>query len=61
MTIGHMIECLCSKVASLRGIEGDATPFSYISLHTIARNLHKAGYQKHGNEVLYSPYTGTKM
>lgn len=56
-----MIECLCSKVASLRGIEGDATPFSYISLHTIARNLHKAGYQKHGNEVLYSPYTGTKM
>lgn len=58
MTIGHLIESLSSKLASLKGIFGDATPFSGITLNSVAEELHTYGYQKHGNEVIYNPYTG---
>ena len=44
MTIGHLIEGLSSKLASMTGIIGDATPFSRISLHSISERLHNRGY-----------------
>ena len=36
MTVGHLIECLESKVGSLEGLEGDATPFTEVSVDQIA-------------------------
>eukprot|EP01084_Bolivina_argentea_P022173 41211_1 len=59
MTVGHLIECLLSKVCSITGNEGDATPFEYhLTVEKIMNNLHICGYQKHGNERLYNGYTG---
>ncbi len=44
MTIGHLIECILSKVASLNGNEGDATPFQGQSIDDVSSALHKLGY-----------------
>merc|ERR1719191_939147 len=52
MTIGHLIECLLSKVAALDGTEGDATPFTKLTVDDIGEELHRLGYQKHGWEML---------
>ena len=61
MTIGHLIECLASKVASFKGDEGDATPFSDVTVDNIIQDLHSLGYQRHGNEVVYNGFTGRKV
>jgi DNA-directed RNA polymerase II subunit RPB2 len=61
MTIGHLIECLASKVACLRGEEGDGTPFQDITVEMVSSDLHKLGYQLRGNEVMYNGHTGNKL
>ncbi|KAL3923204.1 MAG: hypothetical protein SGPRY_004297, partial [Prymnesium sp.] len=74
MTIGHLVECLLSKVpgngrvvnrlrsvsarlprlqvSSLTGDEGDATPFTSVTVDEISRLLQNFGYQKRGFERL---------
>jgi len=44
MTIGHIIECLSSKLASIKGCFNDATPFSQISVNELSQELHQLGY-----------------
>jgi DNA-directed RNA polymerase II subunit RPB2 len=61
MTIGHLIECLASKVACLRGEEGDGTPFQGVTVEDISTDLHNNGFQNHGNEAMYCGHTGQKL
>lgn len=61
MTIGHLVECLLSKVGSILGDEGDATPFTDVTVEGISQALFKCGYQQRGFEVMYNGHTGRKL
>ncbi|KAF2430119.1 DNA-directed RNA polymerase [Tothia fuscella] len=61
MTIAHLIECLLSKVGSLRGAEGDATPFTDVTVTQVSNLLRECGYQSRGFEVMYNGHTGKKL
>lgn len=41
MTIGHLVEALMSKVAACLGKEGDATPFTNVTVDNISDALHR--------------------
>ena len=61
MTIGHLVECLMGKVATFVGKEGDATPFTQVTVENISAELHKLGYQCRGFETLYNGHTGRPL
>ena len=61
MTIGHLVEALMSKVAACMGKEGDATPFTSVTVDNISHALHRCGYQSRGWEVMYNGHTGQRL
>uniref|UniRef100_A0A0D3BKN9 DNA-directed RNA polymerase subunit beta n=1 Tax=Brassica oleracea var. oleracea TaxID=109376 RepID=A0A0D3BKN9_BRAOL len=61
MTIGQLIECIMGKVAAHMGKEGDATPFTDVTVDNISKALHKCGYQMRGFERMYNGHTGRPL
>jgi DNA-directed RNA polymerase II subunit RPB2 len=61
MTIGHLVECLLSKVATLLGQDGDATPFTDLTVEGVSAVLRERGFQSRGLEVMYHGHTGRKL
>jgi len=61
MTIGHVFECVSSKLATLLGVRVDATAFSHKPVDEICKMLKKAGYAEDGKEVMYHPWTGKQL
>jgi DNA-directed RNA polymerase II subunit RPB2 len=61
MTIGQLVECLLCKLSCLKGVEGDATPFTDVTVEEISAELHKNGYQRRGLEILYNGHTGRRL
>ena len=61
MTIGQLIECLKGKVCVIKGIFGDATPFTGVDIEGLNRELVNMGYGEYATEVMYNGMTGQKM
>jgi DNA-directed RNA polymerase II subunit RPB2 len=59
MTVAQLLECVVSKCSCMEGQEGDGTPFEEKDVIKMTEDiLTKGGYESHGNELLFSGYTG---
>jgi DNA-directed RNA polymerase II subunit RPB2 len=61
MTIGQLKETVLGKVLLELGLFGDGTAFGDFEVKDICNLLLKAGYEAHGNELLYSGLTGEQI
>lgn len=61
MTINQLLETVLGKQCAIKGTFGDASPFSSNSvgiMENICDGLEEVGFERHGLEVMYNPYTG---
>ena len=61
MTINQLLEVILGKSSVIGGFYGDATPFQNNDIGVYANVLEKFGYEKWGNEVMYSGITGEQL
>lgn len=62
MTIGHIIECLLGKVASLEGELLDGTPFAKTTdIDSYGKRLKALGYDETGEEMLTNGMNGKQL
>ena len=61
MTIGQLKETILGKVLVELGLFGDGTAFGDFDVKDICDLLLKAGYEAHGNELLYNGLTGEQI
>jgi hypothetical protein len=61
MTIGQLVECLLAKICAIKGVYGDATPFTGVDINEINDSLVSAGFEEWANETMYNGMTGQKM
>jgi len=61
MTIGQLKETVLGKFLVQQGLFGDGTSFGNLEVKDICKMLVDAGYEGHGNEIMYNPLTGEQM
>jgi DNA-directed RNA polymerase II subunit RPB2 len=64
MTINQLMECILGKTCCVNGTFGDATPFSKSSTNiseVLCDNLELCGYERHGLQTMFNPYTGEQI
>lgn len=61
MTIGHLVECVFSKLCCINGSLGDGSVFIPFDKNELYDSLEKKGFNRHGNEILYNGFTGRQI
>jgi DNA-directed RNA polymerase II subunit RPB2 len=62
MTIGHLLECVLSKLCCMSGTRADATVFDALDVESYCDILeNKYGMHRYGDEVLYNGFSGEQM
>lgn len=61
MTIGHLYECIAAKAAVSTSKLYDSTVFENHDVSKIMQDLSDNGYERHGQEVMYSGTTGGQI
>jgi len=61
MTIAQLLECILGKTSVHYGYNGDGTVFNEINTENISNALEDVGFERNGNEVMYSGITGEQL